>query len=78
MPTVDGAVGADRLGLAQVLDEDLCAVDGDPYADVAGLLDPLLEEVQDGDAHLAQADRIVGARQFDGVLAVPVGDDEQA
>ncbi len=74
---VHDAVGADGLLLAQVLDDHLVAVDGDPYADVPRLLDPLFEQVEDGDAHLAQADRVVGARQIDGVLTVAVGHDEQ-
>lgn len=70
-------MGADGLVLAEVLDEHPVAVDGDPYADVPGFLDPLLEQVEDGDAHLAQTDGVIGARQFDGVLTVPVGHDEQ-
>lgn len=74
---VHRSVGADRFPVAQVLYEHPVALDGDPYADLARLLDALVEEVQDGDTHLAQPDGVVGAREFDGVLPVPVGDDEQ-
>lgn len=74
---VHRAVGADRFLGAEILDDHLVAVHADPYTDVSRLLDPLVEQVQDGDAHLAQADGVVGQRQVDGVLTVPVGDDEQ-
>ncbi len=67
----------DRLLPAQVLDDDPFPVDGDADADVAGLLDALGEEVDDGDAHVPQADGLVRQGEFDGVLAVAVGDDEQ-
>ncbi len=74
---VHGAVDTDRLLLTQILDDHPIAVDGDPDADLSRLLDPLFEQVQDGDAHLPQADRLVGTRQVHGVRAVSVGDDEQ-
>ncbi len=74
---VGAAVGADGLLLAEVLDDHLVALDGDPDGHLARFLDPFLQEVQDGDAHLAQPDRLVGARQLHRVLPVAVRDDDQ-